>query len=108
MDACACPLMGYRNIYANNFDSYNNRSHCIFVVYVLCGIRLIYDAFSIVSNPADPNYGKLDTATIFSNNGLTSTQIQGVESVVSAIKDVKTNALNAINNTAGALKALRR
>lgn len=67
-------------------------------------ITNLYSDLRMISNPTDPDYGKLDLSSIYSAAGMTPSEISNMESVQSAIKSVKNNG---ISSTAAAIETTK-
>jgi len=68
----------------------------------------LYSDFQMVSNPLDANYGLLDKNQLYSDAGLTVSDITKISGVNDEIDTIKSNAKQSIQNLMDKTKSLRK
>ena len=68
------------------------------VIILTNDVETLYNDLWIVSDPLSANYGKLDKTTLFSDAGLTPTEIAKVLQVNTNINSIKASAQTSIDN----------
>ncbi len=69
-------------------------------------IDSLFDAFNVVKDPINPDYGKFDFTSVYSSVGLDSTQIASMNIAVKGITDIKSGALASITSASNKAKSL--
>ena len=68
----------------------------------------LYNDLEIVSNPLDPNYGLLDTDTLYSDAGLIPGDIAKITSGNDEVNSLKAQGKSSIDSLMGSIKTLRK
>jgi len=78
------------------------------VIILTNDVETLYNDLWIVSDPLSANYGKLDKTTLFSDAGLTPTEIAKVLQVNTNINSIKASAQTSIDNFVTSAKSYKR
>ena len=68
----------------------------------------LFDAYTLIDDPLDPNYAKVDYSYIYSQVGLTPERITAMNSVIDGIASVKVEAATSIDNAVAKVKSLTK
>jgi hypothetical protein len=63
-----------------------------------------YDALGLIDDPNDPNYGKFDYSTMYNDLGMSTSEINAINSVKSGINSGKDAGTEAVANSVQAMK----
>ena len=66
----------------------------------------LYSDLNIVSNPVDPNWGKLDIDKIYDDVALSAQERLQMSSVVNSVGNSKSSVTDAVGNAVNAIKGL--
>lgn len=66
----------------------------------------LYDDFNVVKNPLDPNFGKFDFTSVYTDVGLNPTEIMSMDIANNGITTIKNGASSAITSAVSKAKSL--
>lgn len=68
----------------------------------------VYDDLGLVDDPLDPDYGKFDYSTMYNELGLTTSEIEAINNVKTAINSSKDAGGSAVSNVTNAIKQAKK
>ena len=71
-------------------------------------LQRVYDDLGLIDDPNDPNYGKFDYSSMYNDLGLSTSEINSINSVKDGISASKDDGINAISNTKDAIKTAKK
>jgi len=71
-------------------------------------LQSVYDDLGVIDDPNDPNYGKFDYDSMYNDLGMSTSEIDAINSVKSGINSSKDSGMDAISKTTDAIKQAKK
>jgi hypothetical protein len=71
-------------------------------------LQQTYDDLGLIDDPLDPNYGKFDYDAMYNDLGMSTQEIDAINSVKSSVNGSKDDGMDAISKTTDAIKQAKK
>lgn len=92
LECLALGCAAFDSSYSSSYNSMSNE------------LETMYNDLYMISDPIDPRYGMTDFKSIYSNEGLTSAQIESLENTRQGIEAAKNKATESVDQAVAAIK----